>query len=94
MDLINSDDLKKLSKAIQPVIDLGGVHRWQPLEHPINLSVEDFEELELLHYNLDTLLYQLKLGEIEKELKTGDISFDEYAQKVEKVSKEAPYRFI
>jgi hypothetical protein len=94
MSLINSDDLKKLREIIQPLIDLGGAHRWDPKRCAISLTVEDLKELESLHFHLENLLYQLKLAEIEKAYAAGEIDINEYSKKVPKIDKEPLYRFI
>jgi hypothetical protein len=70
-------------------------YRWEPIEKPHRLSEDDVTRLELLHYHLDTALWRLRLGDIEKKLKSREIDYRKYTELMDELnSRKTPYNYI
>ncbi|NPV90864.1 MAG: hypothetical protein HPY50_08835 [Firmicutes bacterium] len=74
------DAIELFNEALKPVGERIRLYKTNTELYPHNLSHQERQEIELLHYELTTLLYRLRYGELDERLKRQDINFDQHAK--------------
>jgi hypothetical protein len=75
---VSFSTIPELKKIINNVLTRAEFYRNDPTGDPHGLSIEDLQQLELLHLQLTSTLYKFYFGDIEAKYQRNEINKEEY----------------